>query len=50
VLRAVYRNNKECALVWNGGHPALLFGGGAVGTNSLASTISQCAHAIEQLR
>ena len=50
VLRAVYKNSKECALVWNDGHPALLFGSDKGGSISLATTMSQCAHAIEQLR
>ncbi len=49
VLRAVYRNNKECALVWNDGHPSLLFGSGALGADSLASTLAQCAKAVEKL-
>ncbi len=50
VLRAVYKNSKDCALVWNDGHPALIFGGDKGGTISLAETMSQCAHAIEKLR
>lgn len=49
VLRAVYRSNKECALVWNDGHPSLLFGSGALGADSLASTLAQCAKAVEKL-
>jgi len=50
VLRAVYRNSKQCALLWNEGHPALLYGTGPMGQDGLASAVSRCAEAVERLR
>jgi len=38
-----------CAFEWNGGQPALLYGG-QTKTVSLASTISKCAQAVEKTR
>jgi hypothetical protein len=37
-----------CAIEWNGGQPAVMFGGGAM--NSLTSTLTNCAKAVESVR
>lgn len=51
VLHAVYQSNRQCALLWNEGHPALIYGGGSsTSKDSLASALSHCADAIENLR
>lgn len=51
VLHAVYQSNRQCALLWNEGHPALIYGGGSSASkDSLASALSHCADAIENLR
>lgn len=49
VLREVYKRSRDCALVWNQGRPSLVFGGGKTGPDALATTISGCADAVEQL-
>ena len=47
ILREASKRDHSCRMQWNDGNPSLLFGGGA--SNSLTSTITQCAEAVKRL-
>jgi hypothetical protein len=47
VLREASERDHSCRMQWNDGNPSLLFGGGV--SNSLSSTITQCAEAVKRL-
>ena len=49
VLREASKTKHACMLQWNDGHPSLIFGSGPSQSNSLSSTITQCAEAVKRL-